>query len=80
MIMSTSNAIVESPTSTQSPSEEKPAYYLKRGDTVNVYRDVWKTVASARRHGSLSDGYVEVQMTDGTTKVWFCSCKVGIRA
>ena len=50
--MSTSNAIVESPTSTQSPSEEKPAYYLKRGDTVNVYRDVWKTVASASRHGS----------------------------
>ena len=78
--MSTSNAIVESPTSTQSPSEEKPAYSLKRGDTVNVYRDVWKTVASASRHGSLSDGYVEVRMTDGTTKVWFCSGKVGIRA
>ena len=78
--MSTSNAIVESPTSTQSPSEEKPAYCLKRGDTVNVYRDVWKTVASASRHGSLSDGYVEVRMTDGTTKVWFCSWKVGIRA
>lgn len=78
--MSTSNAIAESPTSTQSPSEEKPAYCLKRGDTVNVYRDVWKTVASASRHGSLSDGYVEVRMTDGTTKVWFCSWKVGIRA
>ena len=78
--MSTSNAIAESPTSTQSPSEEKPAYCLKRGDTVNVYRDVWKTVASASRHGSLSDGYVEVRMTDGTTKVWFCSGKVGIRA
>ena len=78
--MSTSNAIAESPTGTQSPSEEKPAYCLKRGDTVNVYRDVWKTVASASRHGSLSDGYVEVRMTDGTTKVWFCSWKVGIRA
>lgn len=78
--MSTSNAIVESPTSTQSPSEGKQAYYLKRGDTVNVYRDVWKTVSSVGRHGTLRDGYVEVRMTDGTTKVWFCSWKVGIRA
>lgn len=72
----TSDQSVDSP----APKEGKQAYYLKRGDTVNVYRDVWKTVASASRHGSLSDGYVEVQMTDGTTKVWFCSCKVGIRA
>lgn len=72
----TSDQSVDSP----APKEGKPAYHLKRGDTVNVYRDVWKTVASASRHGSLSDGYVEVQMTDGTTKVWFCSCKVGIRA
>ena len=78
--MSVPTAVAEAPIDTPVPSEGKPAYYLKRGDTVNVYRDVWKTVASASRHGSLSDGYVEVRMTDGTTKVWFCSWKVGIRA
>ena len=72
----TSDQSVDSP----AQKEGKQAYYLKRGDQVNVYRDVWKTVSSVGRHGTLRDGYVEVRMTDGTTKVWFCSWKVGIRA
>ena len=72
----TSDLSVDSP----APKEGKQAYYLKRGDTVNVYRDVWKTVSSVGRHGTLRDGYVEVRMEDGTTKVWFSSGKVGIRA